>query len=379
MNPSCNCQSNCLRFFPAKHHLAVFLITLLSFLVGLPSVSSLLPGATPAFAAITFVKNVGIASSTTTGTTLSVTVPAAGVAAGTSVIVSVAINPSAGTISCTDTKSNTYAVDRDVTNGSGTSGVRTIILSAHNVIALASGNTITCTHPSVAARAMSANQFLGILSTAPRDQTVSATGSSTAPSSGSTPTTTQAAELLLGTVGVEGPTTETFTVGTSYTIAGRAGTSGGTATNNITVNPEYRIVTATGTYSAGGTLSVSHLWGAAIVTYKAAPTPTKLVITSVNGGANPTAGIGFSVVVQAQDASGVPRNVLANTSVTLTRKTGTGVLGGTTSGTIAANTSQVTISGVTYSKAEAGVSLTASATGLTFGDSALFTVTGPAE
>ena len=104
---------------------------------------------------------------------------------------------------------------------------------------------------------------------------------------------------------------------------------------------------------------------------------TKLVVTSVNGGSNPTAGAGFAVVVQAQDNSSSPANVTANTAVTLSLKTGTGILGGTLSGTILAGTNQVTISGVTYSKAESGVVITATRTSgdtLTAGDSAAFTV-----
>jgi YD repeat-containing protein len=326
---------------------------------------------------IAFVKNIGTASSTTTGTTLSVTVPAAGVAAGTSVVVSIAINPSSGTVSCSDSGGNSYAVDRNVTNGSGTTGVRTIILSAHNILALTSGNAITCTHPSVSARAMSANQFSGIASSAPRDQTMAGTGTSAAPSSGSTPTTTQAYELLLGAIGVEGPTTDTFTAGSSYTTIGRRGTSGGAATNNITVNPEYRLVTATGAYSATGTLGTSRRWAAAIGTYKAAVTATKLAITSVNGASNPSAGVGFPVVVQSQDANGVPRNLTAATGVSLSLQTGTGTLGGTLTGTIAAGTNQVTINGVTYTKAESGVVLRATRTSgdvLTIGDSIPFTV-----
>lgn len=105
--------------------------------------------------------------------------------------------------------------------------------------------------------------------------------------------------------------------------------------------------------------------------------PTKLVITAVNGGANPTVGTPFAVVVQAQDAGGTPRSVTAATAVSLSLKTGTGTLGGTLNGTIAAGTQSATISGVTYSKAEGGVILTATRTGgdtLTAGDSAAFTV-----
>ncbi|MCF7733837.1 MAG: SGNH/GDSL hydrolase family protein [Akkermansiaceae bacterium] len=105
--------------------------------------------------------------------------------------------------------------------------------------------------------------------------------------------------------------------------------------------------------------------------------PTQLAIPTVNGGANPTVGTAFSVVVQARDAGGTPQNVTAATVVSLSLKTGTGSLGGTLSGTLTAGTSSVAISGITYSKAESGVVLTATRTNgdsLTAGDSAAFTV-----
>jgi len=103
----------------------------------------------------------------------------------------------------------------------------------------------------------------------------------------------------------------------------------------------------------------------------------KLAVTSVNGGVNPTAGAAFSVVVQAQDASGTPVNVSANTAVTLSRTTGTGTLGGTLTGTILVGNNSVTISSVTYTKAESGVVLTATRTSgdtLAAGNSTAFTV-----
>jgi autotransporter-associated beta strand protein len=93
---------------------------------------------------------------------------------------------------------------------------------------------------------------------------------------------------------------------------------------------------------------------------------TKLAITAVNGGSSPTVGAAFSVVVQAQGTNGTPQNVTADTAVTLSLNTGTGTLGGTVTGIIANGSSSVTISGVTYSKAENGVILTATRTsGLT--------------
>ena len=328
-----------------------------------------------ALAQISFVQTIGIAQSLSSGTSTTVTVQAPGVAAGHSVILSFAMNPASGAVSCGDSRGNSYVIDRDITNGSGTTGVRSITVSAHNVTGLTSGNTITCTHPSVTARALSANEFSGLAPSAPRDQTSASTGNSTAASSGSTATTTQAEELLIGTIGVEGKSNESFTTGGSYTIMGRVGTNQGSATSNITVNPEYRLVSATGSYSATGTLGTAHNWAASIVTYKARP--VKLAITSVNGGANPTAGSGFPVVIQSQSAAGTPANVVSATGVSLSLKTGTGVLGGTLTGTIAAGTNQVTITGVTYTKAESGVVLTASRTSgdnLAAGDSAPFTV-----
>jgi hypothetical protein len=69
--------------------------------------------------------------------------------------------------------------------------------------------------------------------------------------------------------------------------------------------------------------------------------------------------------------------VVSATGISLSLKTGTGTLGGTLTGTIAAGTNQVTITGVTYTKGESGVVLTATRTSgdnLTAGDSAAFTV-----
>ena len=111
------------------------------------------------------------------------------------------------------------------------------------------------------------------------------------------------------------------------------------------------------------------------------PPPAVLAVASVNGGGDPTAAAAFPVVVQARDLGGISRNVKAATPVRLSLKTGTGTLGGNLTGTIPAGASQVTITGVTYRKAESGVALTATRSGgdvLTAGTSAPFAVTpGP--
>ena len=103
---------------------------------------------------------------------------------------------------------------------------------------------------------------------------------------------------------------------------------------------------------------------------------TQLAITSVNGGANPTAGAPFNVIVQSQDASGNPSNVVANTAVMLSLNSGGGALGGALSTTIPAGTNSITVSGVTYTKSDTATLKATKTSGdnLTPGISSPFTV-----
>jgi hypothetical protein len=91
-----------------------------------------------------------------------------------------------------------------------------------------------------------------------------------------------------------------------------------------------------------------------------------------------TAGTGFDVTITAMDGEGTPVNVTSNSLITLTLVTGTGALGGTLTGTILTGTNSVTISGVTYNKAESGISIKATQTSgspsLTANTSNAFTV-----
>ncbi len=193
--------------------------------------------------------------------------------------------------------------------------------------------------------------------------------------------------------------------GTSVTVASGGGPFGPPATiNGVGIYWDGTVDTTSGTLvascsnNAGGNLpgpctftvpsatSGAHTVVASLKTnpsgHSASATftvtgPTKLAITSVNGGSNPTFGTPFAVVIQSQDSSSNASNVTAATNVTLSVNTGTGTLGGTVSGTIAAGTTSVTISGVTYSKAENGVVLTATRTSgdtLTAGNSTPFNV-----
>jgi len=166
--------------------------------------------ASEAPAAIGFVQLIGTNGTGATTTTLAVTVPAGGVAANNKVVVALAINPAVGATSCTDTGGNTYAVDADVSNGSGTSGVRTVVLSALVTTPLNAGDTITVTFPSVGASAVSMNEFSGVSTL---DQTASGTGNTVAATTAATAPTNQADELLFGVFGTEAKKTDPFTPG----------------------------------------------------------------------------------------------------------------------------------------------------------------------
>src|SRR6266571_5815100 len=104
-------------------------------------------------------------SNTTPGTNISVSVPTGGVAAGNTVIVTFAMDPASGTVTCSDSANNSYSVDASVMNGtSGTGiGVRTVVCAARISTALVGSDVITVTHPSVAAKTMSINEFTGLM------------------------------------------------------------------------------------------------------------------------------------------------------------------------------------------------------------------------
>src|SRR2546425_7927501 len=228
------------------------------------------PARSEAQAAIAFVQNVGVGGNTVAGTSVSVTLQGSvSVAVGDTLIVTFVMDPSAGAVSCADSGGNSYSLDADVTNGSGTSGVRTVIFSTLVSTALGTQDTITVTNPLVAAKAVSVNEFSGLRASA-LDRTASGTGNDTTPGTSATAVTTQPDELLLGAIGVETKKTESFTPRAGYTAltAISSGPALGAATNNVTIDPEYQIVSLTGSYAAGGTLGRVRLWAAAIATYR---------------------------------------------------------------------------------------------------------------
>lgn len=209
---------------------------------------------------IAFVKTIG---SSSCGTTTSViTVPAAGVAAGNTVIVRwVGRGTTTGALSATDTKGNAYSVDREVLN----TDIRTVVLSAHVATALTSGNTITVTHPNTNAKSAVAVEFSGVAATGRVHVSNTGVGSSATPTA--SVTTTTANTVLVGAQG--NLNALTVTQPASWTNLGSMTTAcGGGGAGTSSNNGAYRIVSATGTYAYAPTLSGSQRWSEVVVAYR---------------------------------------------------------------------------------------------------------------
>jgi hypothetical protein len=299
---------------------------------------------------------IGTAANISSGTTITVAVPAGGVAVNRTVIVSIAMDPSGigTTVPVTDARGNTYSSDKDVTNGSGTAGVRTLVFSAPIATALQSGDLITVTFStSIAAKAVSAFDVGGLAAASPRDQTASATGNSASPSSGSTATTTQPTELVFGAIGVDetSSTPTALAPGAGYTALTGAGIGG----SGVSILPECQVVSATGAYAADAKLSGIKPWAAAVVTYKVAGALDHFAISTISS--PQTVGTPISgVTLTAQDAN----------NHTLGTFTGTVTFGGTAgisgiSGSFTAG--QLTAVSVTPMTAGSGKTFTVSASG----------------
>jgi hypothetical protein len=222
--------------------------------------------------AITRVKEIGVNGLRSSGTSLSVTVPAGGVAAGNTVVVTFAVDPAAGAVTCSDSGGNVYSVDADVANGTDTTGVRTVVCSANVGTALLSGDTITVSHPTAVARAMAASEFAGMAATGRVDRLATATGAVTSVSVGPTAVTSQPDEMLVGALGVETKKDNPFTPTGAFTAVDSVEQSSGTAgpTVNVTINALSSGVSAAGAYSMTGSLIQGHPWAGAVVTYRSA-------------------------------------------------------------------------------------------------------------
>ncbi len=266
---------------------------------------------------------------------------------GNTIFVTVAMDPAADDVTVFDTAGNTYTMDATVIrNGTSVPGVRTLVFSAPVTHALTSG-TITVTNKT-ALRNMAATffSFPDLVSVSLKDQVSTGTGNSATPNSGNTPTTLLPDELLIGAIGAEDKNAA-VTAGGSFVNLAKSSVTGGSATHNVTMQPEYLAVHSTGNYAASGTITMPTTgtnWAAAIVTYKLrVPSVTSIVAT--NGSPTRASTVSFTVNfsesvvgVDAGDftlnTSGVSGAGIASVtgndgSYTVTVNTGTGPATGT--------------------------------------------------
>jgi hypothetical protein len=226
--------------------------------------------------AAAFVQSIGNNTKSQVGnSSITVTVPGAGVAATDSIIVTLQAGSFAGAMGCSDTI-NGATYNTDISSAAGTG--RIAIVSKHASLALPGGTVITCTYPAFSgASSVSAYEFSGLTAVGALDGTNQG-GSSNAGSitSGLTPTTSQADALVFGFIQL-GVVAQTFTPATS-----------GGSPAEVPYNPPYTTLLAAGTqkpmyrivnngprqYEANGTVSGSGGWKAQVAVYKAAAVPT---------------------------------------------------------------------------------------------------------
>jgi hypothetical protein len=267
------------------------------------------------------------------------------VAPGNTIFVTVAMNPTASTVTVTDSANNTYTRNADSTN-SAHAGIRTLVFSAPVTNAL-SGGTITVSFPSPTPTQKAASFFYvgNLVSPTPMDRTAQATGTSALPNSGSTAMTSMPDELLIGAIGIDDQN-QTITAVGGFTNLNTSATAGGS--QGVLIQPAYRIVNGMGQYAAAGSANTNRNldWAAAIVTYKM-QVPTVTSVALANPGTNRLAGVTFTVSfsenVSNVDASDFALAVSGLSGASITSVTGSGanysvtVTTGSGSGTLGLN------------------------------------------
>jgi glucose/arabinose dehydrogenase len=212
--------------------------------------------------AAAFVKLIGTASLSKSGnTSITIPVPAGGVAAGHAVLLAATVGTFAGAVACRDSKGNVYSVDADI-RGTG----RVFVCSARNIVALVPGDTITATYPGFSGiSAASASEFSGLSTVGP---SATKSGNSAVPSVSLSAT---AGDVVFGAVTYG--STPTFTVGCGspppderFTLMGEV--SGGTGSGRKSLEPEYVVAPMPTSYNVCGTLTAPRPWLAAAVVYR---------------------------------------------------------------------------------------------------------------
>ncbi|HSG05602.1 MAG TPA: right-handed parallel beta-helix repeat-containing protein, partial [Nitrospiria bacterium] len=127
------------------------------------------------------------------------------------------------------------------------------------------------------------HEYSGLAASPSLDQASSGGGNNSTPSSGATPVTTQADELVIGAVSVADGNNAVINTDGNFP-GGPFKLSQGAGSYPRSLSTQYRIVSATASYTFAPTLTAGRLWAAGIATYKAA-TALTCTVTNTNDAA----------------------------------------------------------------------------------------------
>lgn len=130
------------------------------------------------------------------------------------------------------------------------------------------GTAITITNATSLRAAAVIIEYRGLLAADAIDKTANATGNSTTAVTGTTPATTQGAELWLGGIGIADGRRTLSSIGNGFSIV--ASPKSGSLNVDAMIYALEKIVSTNGAASSGGTLNSSDAWAGAIATFKAA-------------------------------------------------------------------------------------------------------------
>ena len=179
--------------------------------------------------------------------------------AGNLILAFVRMSTTSQTVTLADNAGNTYI--QAVKQPQNSDGSQGCLFYAKSILGAAT-NTVTATFSSANSHPwLAIYELQGLSTTNPLDQIASAQGNSTAPSSGATPTTTSANELVFGASALP-PLPRERTAGSGFTMLEQD-------TANSPAGSEFMLVTSTGSYSATFAMSKSTNWSALAATFAA--------------------------------------------------------------------------------------------------------------
>jgi PKD repeat protein len=206
--------------------------------------------------------------------------------------------------SVTDSRGNSYRVDATQGNA-GSNGLKVVIASARIATALSAGDTVTVRqNSSTTYHAMQIYEFDNFDPTAWVDKTATGNSSTatTSVTTAATATTSQANETLFTAVGF-GDKSGTLTSTSGWTQSDT--TVAGVAPKQKSLTAAAQDVTATGSYSYSGQLSIANQSVSALVTYRTvASSPPSAPVASFT--ASPTSGPAPLSVQFTDSSTGTP-------------------------------------------------------------------------